>query len=234
MVGLSDMVQDFLDGLGITVDEATAQFILLLIIGVIVTATALWLYVYISKKQRIKLGAHPLQQLPPKERNLWTGVLLIMAMMLIPVIWGMAIPVIPEAIFELAYLLYLFSLITLMIIFLMYTKPVAPAAYKKRRAEFFKLFAVLLGYLVVGLVGIFLLSTYQEGYYIVTGVGGRLFDIWILGAIILGFVVLIWYLIVMWHRNPAAIFAPSPLFLLRKNPKKKREKRMKKKLGREC
>lgn len=230
MVGLSESLQDLLSSLGIAVDEATAQFILLLIIGLFVTILALGLYMYVTKRKR-KLRAHPLQALPPKERNLWSGVILIMAMMLIPVIWGMAVPLIPEPMIEIAYLFYLFSLIFLMIIFLMYTQPINPAAYKKRREEFFKLLAALLGYIIIGFVGIFLLATYQEGYYIVSGIGSRLFDIWFLGAIILGIVVIVWYLLVMWHRNPAAIFAPSPLFLLRKNPKKKSHQRMKKKLG---
>lgn len=178
------------------------------------------------------------KDMPPKERNLWTGIVLVISIWIIPAVFNYIAVDMDDRTVELLTIFYLVTIGVLMLMFLLYTTPHNPKMFMKRRRQFVMLLLALLGYLVVGFVMMLTfggLSVSPTGQTIT--LDARLFDFWFIGLIVIFGLTFVWYLITMWHRNPAAVLFPNPIFLIRRHPNRSKKanrshKTMKKKLGR--
>jgi len=178
------------------------------------------------------------KDMPAKERNLWTGIVLVIAIWIVPAVFNFISADMDERMIELLTIFYLIVVGLLMLMFLLYTSPTNPKMYMRRRKQFILLLLIFLGYLVIGLLMVITFGDYSRFASGIVLFAPRLFDYWVIGLIIITSITFVWYLITMWHRNPAAVLFPNPIFLIKKHPNRSRKasrshKNMKKKLGRD-
>lgn len=167
-----------------------------------------------------------------KDQNLWKGVMYIVALWALPMAFMkmVELEIIPYDILDIAYVGYLLLLVGLSIGFLMYTKPVNPSQFLIRRRQFVKWLLALVGFAFGGLIALLLVEPIAP-----VEMFERLILVWLIALAGIFFMTMIWYMLTLYNRNPAAVFFPNPIFVIQKQDTKKKshsKKRMQKKLGR--